>query len=111
MRSWPREIVTGRYLDFKKHFKVAFGTYVEAYNEPKVTYNMNPITHKWIALRLTQNMQYTQKYFCTETGRVLKIRKYRPYGSACLSHEKSEWLVQEVKNRAVCTNIRVNQQK
>ena len=42
----PREIFTGRHLDFKKHCKIVSGSYVEAHDEPNITNNMNPRNHK-----------------------------------------------------------------
>ncbi len=38
----PREIVLGRKLDFKKHCKTTFGSYVEAHNDPTITNTMHP---------------------------------------------------------------------
>ena len=74
----PKEIVTGKHLDFKKQCNVVFGSYVEAYYETTTTNNMDPITHDSIALTPIRNLQVTQKFFCLYTGRVLKRRSIIP---------------------------------
>ena len=75
----PREIVTHKKLDYDKHCQVNFGSYVEAHNDPDITYDMMPRTHESIALGPSGNMQGTQKVFCINTGRVLKWRKITEY--------------------------------
>ena len=74
----PREIVTGQHLDFKKHFRVVYGLYVEDHDDPNRTNNMSPRTHECISLVPTRNIQVTQKVFCMNSGGVLKIRNIVP---------------------------------
>ena len=38
----PREIFTGQDVDFNKHFKTVFGTYVESSEYATVANNTNP---------------------------------------------------------------------
>jgi hypothetical protein len=46
----PREIVLGRELDFDKHCKATFGSYVEAHEDPTITNTMRPRTFPGIFL-------------------------------------------------------------
>ena len=69
------EIFTGSCLDFKKHCKVVFGSYVEEHKNLVVTNNTTPITYEFISLEPTGNLQRTQKVFCLNTQQVLKLRK------------------------------------
>ncbi len=41
-KYYPREIVLSRKLDFKKHCKTTFGSYVEAHDNPTITNTMRP---------------------------------------------------------------------
>ena len=74
-KYFTREIVTGSQLDFKKNYKLAFGSYVKAKNDQKVTNNTNPRTHECIALGPTVNMKGTYNIFCIDTKNVSNIRK------------------------------------
>ena len=53
----PREIVTGLHLDFKKHCRARFGSYVEASQDPDITNTMNDRTAPCIVLGPTGNVQ------------------------------------------------------
>ena len=64
MRYFPREIVMGLHMEFKKHCKAVFGSYVEAHENLTVTNNMNPMIHEFITLRTNRNIHGTQKVFC-----------------------------------------------
>jgi hypothetical protein len=74
----PREIVLGRKIDFKKHCKATFGSYVEARNDPTITNTMRPRTFPGIFLCPTGNRQGTHKVFDINTGVVKKTRTITP---------------------------------
>ena len=52
-----------------------FREYLESNNNPTVTNYMNPITHACIAIRLTGNIQGTQKVFGIYTDKLLNRRR------------------------------------
>ena len=58
-------------MDFKKHFKVAMGYYMEANDNPTVTNNMNSLTYEYIELGTTRNPQGAFKVLCIYMKRVL----------------------------------------
>ena len=62
-------------MDFKKHFRVVFGSYVEAHDDPNITNSMAPSTHEFIALRPTGNIKMMQKVFFLNSGNFIKIKK------------------------------------
>jgi hypothetical protein len=75
----PRAIDVRTNLDWKKHCKIPFGTYVEAHDEPDVTNSMIPRTHECIALGPTGNFNGNHKLFCLNTRLVLKRRNWTTY--------------------------------
>jgi hypothetical protein len=75
----PRAIVVRTNLDYKKHCRIIFGSYVEAHDKPDATNSMIPRTHECIALGPTRNFNGTHKFFCINTGLVLKRRNWTPY--------------------------------
>jgi hypothetical protein len=68
----PWEIVLGRKLDFEKHCKTTFGSYLEAHADPPITNTMRPRTFPGIFLGPTGNRQGTHKVFDINTGVVKK---------------------------------------
>jgi hypothetical protein len=58
----PRTIMTGTTLDYAKHCKLPFGTYVETYKENNPTNTMKEQT------RPTANFQGSCKFLCLSTG-------------------------------------------
>ena len=52
------------------------GTYCEVHDEPVPTNTMTPRTHEAIALGPTGNLQGSVKFYCLNTGRVLKRRSF-----------------------------------
>jgi hypothetical protein len=74
----PREIVLGRKLNFKKHCKATFGSYVKAHNDPTITNTMRPRTFPGTFLGPTGNRQGTHKVFNINTGVVKKNRTITP---------------------------------
>ena len=72
-RFAPREIVTGRRLNFK-HLKAGFGDYIEATTDKEVTNDMKGRTHACISLGPSGNWQGSQVCFDLETGKVVLRR-------------------------------------
>jgi hypothetical protein len=70
----PRKIVLGRELDFDKHCKATFGSYVEAHEDPTITNTMRSCTFPGIFLGSTGNRQGTHKVFDINTGVVKNPR-------------------------------------
>jgi hypothetical protein len=66
----PRKIVLGCELDFDKHCKATFGSYVEAHKDPTITNTMRSCTLPGIFLSPTGNCQGTHKVFDINTGVV-----------------------------------------
>ena len=75
----PREIVLRWQLDIKRHCRVMFGEYCEVHDELDPTNTQVSKTHEALALGPTRNSQGTVKFFCLETGRVLKRRNFTIY--------------------------------
>ena len=63
-------------MDDVKHYMVLTGLYCEVHDKPVPTNTMVSRTHKVIALGPTGNLQDSVKFFCLNTGRVLKRRKF-----------------------------------
>jgi hypothetical protein len=63
----PRNIMTGRNVDFNKHCKLEFGDYVQIHEEHDNT--MIPRTSGAIALRPTGNIQGGYFFYTLKTGR------------------------------------------
>jgi hypothetical protein len=74
----PRELMVRWKLDYKRHCQVVPGTYCEVHNEPMPSNTMAPRTHAAIELGPTGNMQGSVKFYCMNTGRVLKRRSFTP---------------------------------
>jgi hypothetical protein len=75
----PRELILRRGIDFNKHCRVPFGTYVEAHDDPIVTNDSKPRTTPAIALRPTGNAQGTHKFLSLTTGKKIKRRFWTEY--------------------------------
>ena len=65
-------------LDYKKHCRVQPGTYCEVHDEPVPTKTMAWRSHEAITLGPTGNLQGSVKFYCINTGRVLKHRSFTP---------------------------------
>ncbi len=74
----PHEIVLGRELDFDKHCKATFGSYVKAHKDPTITITMRSCTFPGIFLGPTGNCQGTHKIFDINMGVVKKTRIITP---------------------------------
>jgi hypothetical protein len=74
----PRELLERWRLDYKKHCRVLPGTYYEVHDEPLPSNMMVPRTHEGIALGPMRNLQGTVKFYCLNTGHVLKHHSFMP---------------------------------
>ena len=74
----PRELLVRWRLDYKKHCRVLPGTYCEVHDEPVPTNRMVSRTHEAITLGYTGNSQGSIKFYCINTGWVLKRRLFTP---------------------------------
>ena len=70
----PRELVTGRGVDYNKYCRADFGAYVQATTNKIVTNNNTPRTHDCIALGPPWNYQGSLKCFDPETGKCVLRR-------------------------------------
>ncbi len=74
----PRELLMHWRLDYKKHCRVQPGTYCEVHDEPVPTNTMAWRAYKAIALGPTGNLQGSVKFYCINTGWVLKRPSFTP---------------------------------
>jgi hypothetical protein len=74
----PRELLLRWRLNYKKHCRVEPGTYCEVHDKATPTNTMAPRTHEAIALGPTGNLQGSVKFYCINTGRVLKRCSFTP---------------------------------
>ena len=72
----PREILLRWRMDAKNHCIVLPGSYCEVHDEPNPTNNTVSRTHKGIALEPTGNLKGSVKFYCLNTGRVLKRQAF-----------------------------------
>ena len=71
-----REILLRWRMDAKNHCRVLPGSYCEVHDDPNPTNTNVSRTHKGIALGPTGNLQGSVKFYCLNTGRVLKRRAF-----------------------------------
>jgi hypothetical protein len=74
----PMELLVRWRLDHKKHCWVLPGTYCKVHDEPSPSIRMVPRMHEGIALGSTGNLQGTVKFYCLNTGRVIKHHSFTP---------------------------------
>ena len=72
----PREILLRLRMDAKKHCRVLPGSYCEVHDDPNPSNTTVSRTHEGIALGLTGNIQGRVKFYCLNTGRVLKRQAF-----------------------------------
>ena len=60
----------------KKHCRVLPGSYCEVHDEPNPFNTTVILTHEGIDLGPTGNLQGSVKFYCLNTGRVLKRRAF-----------------------------------
>jgi hypothetical protein len=63
-------------LDYKKHCRVLLRTYCEVHDEPNPSNRMVGHSHEGITLGPMGNLQGSVKFFCLNTGHVLKRRPF-----------------------------------
>lgn len=73
----PREIVSGLRLDFAKHCRSRFGSYVEANQDSDITNTLNDRTAPCILLGPTGNVQGSVNCYNLETMKVVVRRTMR----------------------------------
>ena len=71
----PRVIMLGKQIDYNKHCKYSFGTYVQAQTEHNPTNTTNPRTIGCIFLRTLDNMQAGFQLLNLNTGKIITRRK------------------------------------
>ena len=72
----PREIVTGLKMDFKKHCRAIWGSYIEAHDDPDQTNTMDSRTSPCIYLGTSGNAQGSVKCYNLETKKIIKRRNF-----------------------------------
>ena len=68
----PRELLVQWRLDYKKHCWVLPGTYCKVHDKPVPLNTMSSCTHECNACSPTENFQGRVKFYCLNTGRILK---------------------------------------
>ena len=74
----PQELLMSWHFDYKNHCRVQPGTYCEVHDKPVPTNTMAWRAHKAIALGPTGNLQGSVRFYCINTGRVLKCCSFTP---------------------------------
>jgi hypothetical protein len=74
----PREIVTGMKMDYAKHCKARFGSYVEASDDPTITNTLRDRTSPCIVLGPTGNLQGAVKCYNLQTKQIVDRREVTP---------------------------------
>ena len=72
----PREILLRRRMDAKKHYEALPGSYCEVHDKPNPSNTTVSRTNEGIDLVPTGNIQGSVKFYCLNTGRVLKRRAF-----------------------------------
>ena len=72
----PREILLHWIMDLKKHCIVLPGSYCELHDNPNPSNTTVSRTHEGKALGPTENLQGSVKFYCLNTGRLLKRRAF-----------------------------------
>jgi hypothetical protein len=72
----PREIVTGKRLDFKKHCKIAPGDYCLVHEERLTTNTMQPRASRAVAIGISSNMQGAYQFLMLDTGSIVTRRSW-----------------------------------
>ena len=72
----PREIVTGKRLDFKKHCLIAPGDYCLVHEERLTTNTMKPRASRAVAIGVSSNMQGAYQFLMLDTGSIVTRRSW-----------------------------------
>ena len=73
----PRELVTGRIINYLRDCRATVGAYIEASRDAMVTNVQDNRTHPCIVLGASGNRQGSIKCFDLETGKVVVHRTFR----------------------------------
>jgi hypothetical protein len=73
----PMTIMTGTTLDYKKHYKLTFGAYLETHEEHIQTNTMSERTRGASCLGPTANFQGSYKFLCLRTGRRITRKQFK----------------------------------
>ena len=71
-----REIILRWRMDVKKHCRAIPGSYCEIHDKPNPSNTTVSRTHEGISLGPTGNLQSRVKFYCLNTGRVLKRQDF-----------------------------------
>jgi hypothetical protein len=71
-----RELLVRWCMDNSKHCRVLLGIYCKVHVEPSLSNMMMPWTHTAIAMGPTGDLQGAVKFFCLNTGQILKQRSF-----------------------------------
>ena len=74
---FPRELVTGRTINYLRDCRATVGVYIDASRDSMVTNGQDNRTHPCIALGASGNRQGSIKCFDLETGKVVVRRTFR----------------------------------
>jgi hypothetical protein len=74
----PRKLLVRWKLDYTKHCRVLPSTYYKVHDEPLPSNQMTARTHEAIAMGPTGNLQGSVKFYCLQTGQILKRRWFTP---------------------------------
>ena len=72
----PRTLMTGIKLDYSKHFRLPFGSYVQVRDDPSLTNSPTARTVGAITLGPTSNLQGGYKLLNLRTGKKITRRNY-----------------------------------
>ena len=72
----PKTLMTGVKLDYNKHFRFPFGSYVQVHDEPSPTNSPTTRTIRAITLGPTGNLQGGFKFLNLWTGKKITIRNW-----------------------------------
>ena len=74
----PRNIMANIQFDYNKHFKLQFGSYVQAHQEPSPTNTQAACAVGAICLGPTGNIQGSYKFLDLTTGKRITWRRWTP---------------------------------
>ena len=72
----PLTIMTGKSLDWKKSFKLHFGSYAQVHEDKNVTNTLEDRTQGAICLGPTGNIQVTYNFFSLRSGNKITCRQF-----------------------------------
>ena len=86
--------MTGIKLDYSKHCRLPFGSYVQVHDEPSPTNSPTARTVGAITLGPTGNLQGGYKFLNLRTGKKITRRDWTHFANAIQSNQKGKpnWL-------------------